>query len=106
MHVLVTYGSKMGGTEGLAEMLGAELTDLGHEIDVRAASEVANIGPFDAVIVGGALYYFVSWHKDARAFANDTAPRCSNARSGCLAAVRSMIQRLSRRFLPSSRWAS
>ena len=68
MRVLVAYGSKMGGTRGLAEMLGADLTDLGHEVDVRPAKEVADVGPYEAAIVGGALYYFISWHKDARAF--------------------------------------
>lgn len=66
MRVLVAYGSKMGGTKGLAEMLGADLADLGHEVDVRPAKEVTDIEPYEAVIVGGALYYFVSWHKDAR----------------------------------------
>lgn len=68
MRVLVAYGSKMGGTQGLAEMLGADLADLGHEVDVRPAKEVTDVEPYGAVIVGGALYYFVSWHKDARAF--------------------------------------
>jgi menaquinone-dependent protoporphyrinogen oxidase len=68
MRVLVAYGSKMGGTKGLAEMLGTDLVDLGHEVDVRPARDVADIEPYDAIMVGGALYYFISWHKDARSF--------------------------------------
>ena len=34
MRLLVAYGSKMGGTKGLAEMLGTELTSLGYEVDI------------------------------------------------------------------------
>lgn len=68
MRVLVAYGTKMGGTEGLAEMVGSELVDLGHTVDVHPAKDVADIDAYEAVILGGALYYFISWHKDARDF--------------------------------------
>lgn len=66
MRVLVAYGSKMGGTKGLAEMLGRDLGELGHDVDVVSGDSVADISAFDAVIVGGAVYYFISWHKDAK----------------------------------------
>ena len=66
MRILVAYGSKMGGTKGLAEMLGAALTDLGHEAEVRSGDKVEEVESYDAVVVGGALYYFISWHKDAK----------------------------------------
>lgn len=66
MRLLVAYGSKMGGTKGLAEMLGTELTSLGYEVDIRRGRDVSEVTPYDAVIVGGALYYFISWHKEAR----------------------------------------
>lgn len=68
MHILVAYGSKMGGTEGLAEMLGGELSELGHEVEVRPARRVKEVTPYEAVIVGGAVYYFFIWHRDARRF--------------------------------------
>jgi menaquinone-dependent protoporphyrinogen oxidase len=68
MRVLVAYGTKMGGTQGLAEMVGSDLEDLGHTVDVLSAEDVKNIDGYEAVILGGALYYFISWHKDARAF--------------------------------------
>lgn len=67
MRVLVTYGSKRGGTGGLAEMLGAALTAQGFQVDVRPAAETAGVEGYDAVIVGGALYMF-RWHRDARRF--------------------------------------
>ena len=67
MRVLVAYGSKMGGTSGLAEMIGAELEANGLEAEVKPAKDVRNLQPYDAVIVGGALYA-MRWHKDARRF--------------------------------------
>jgi menaquinone-dependent protoporphyrinogen oxidase len=67
MRVLVTYGTKMGGTAGMAEMLGDALTAAGLQVDVRSASERADIGTYDAVIVGGALYNR-RWHRHARRF--------------------------------------
>ena len=67
MHVLVAYGSKMGGTAGLAEMIGSELRANGLETEVKSAREVRNLMPYDAVILGGALYA-MRWHKDARRF--------------------------------------
>ena len=67
MRVLVTYGSKMGGTQGIAEMLAAALEDHGSDVTVMPAPGVMDVRPFDAVIVGGALYAN-RWHKDARRF--------------------------------------
>jgi len=68
MRVLIAYGSKMGGTHGLANWLGHDLKEIGdYEVDVRAADIVESIDSYDAVIVGGALYIF-RWHRDARAF--------------------------------------
>lgn len=67
MDVLVTYGSKMGGTKGLAEMIGRALENEGIDVVVSAARGVASLEGYDAVIVGGALYAN-RWHKDARRF--------------------------------------
>jgi menaquinone-dependent protoporphyrinogen IX oxidase len=39
--VLVAYGTKMGGTAGIAEMLGDALTTAGLQVDVRSASDRA-----------------------------------------------------------------
>jgi menaquinone-dependent protoporphyrinogen oxidase len=67
MRVLVAYGSKMGGTAGLAEMVGAALRRHGVAADVRPAAAVGAVAGYDAVIVGGALYTN-RWHGDARRF--------------------------------------
>ncbi|MGO9028047.1 MAG: flavodoxin domain-containing protein [Acidimicrobiales bacterium] len=67
MNVLVAYGSKRGGTAGLAEMISGELTAAGLQAVVRPAREVKSLEGFDVVVVAGALYAF-RWHRDARRF--------------------------------------
>lgn len=67
MRVLVAYGTKLGGTRGLAEMVGRELEANGLEAKVVSARAVKTLRGFDAVIIGGALYT-MRWHKDARRF--------------------------------------
>ncbi|HZU78813.1 MAG TPA: flavodoxin domain-containing protein [Acidimicrobiales bacterium] len=67
MTVLVAYGSKRGGTKGLAEMIGDALTAEGLHADVVPAHQAGDVGRYDAVVVGGALYA-AHWHKDARRF--------------------------------------
>ncbi|MFZ0493694.1 MAG: flavodoxin domain-containing protein [Acidimicrobiia bacterium] len=67
MRILVAYASKTGGTKGLAEMLGGDLREMGHDVDVVPAVDVRDVGFYQAVIVGGALYIF-RWHRDARRF--------------------------------------
>jgi menaquinone-dependent protoporphyrinogen oxidase len=66
MRILITWGTKLGGTEGIARILGASLEAAGHEVTLRAARDVTAID-HDAVIVGGALYAN-RWHRDARRF--------------------------------------
>ena len=56
MRVLVTWGSKRGGTEGIARILGEALQHEGLDVDVLPARAAAKATSFDAVIVGGALY--------------------------------------------------
>lgn len=68
MKTLVVYGSKRGGTEGLAQMVGQALAEHGIEVTVRSAEErVPDVGTYDVVVVGGALYA-KRWHEDARRF--------------------------------------
>ena len=68
MKALVVHGSKRGGTQGLADMVGRALAEHGMDVTVRSAAEhVADVGSYDVVVVGGALYAG-RWHKDARHF--------------------------------------
>jgi menaquinone-dependent protoporphyrinogen oxidase len=66
-RVLVTYGSKRGGTAGIAAALAATLSERGFDVDCVRASAVRNLGAYDAVIIGGALYAG-RWIREARRF--------------------------------------
>ena len=67
MRVLVAYGSRMGGTAGIAELIGDALTDAGFQADVRPVAEVSQLDRYVAVVIGGALYTG-HWHRQARRF--------------------------------------
>jgi menaquinone-dependent protoporphyrinogen oxidase len=67
MRVLVAYSSKMGGTAGIAELIGDALTDAGFRADVLPVAQVSRLNPYDAVVIGGALYTG-HWHRQARRF--------------------------------------
>ena len=67
MRVLVAYGSKRGGTAGIAQTIGDALSTHGLEVDIRPADARVDVDPYDAVIVGGALYA-TRWHAAARRF--------------------------------------
>jgi menaquinone-dependent protoporphyrinogen oxidase len=67
MRVLVTWGSKRGGTEGIARILGEALQHDGFDVDLLPPNEAARATKFDAAIVGGALYAN-RWHHAARRF--------------------------------------
>ena len=57
----------MGGTATLAERVGEALRREGVPTRVRPAGTVRSVAGYDAVIVGGALYYG-RWHRAARRF--------------------------------------
>jgi menaquinone-dependent protoporphyrinogen oxidase len=67
MSILVTFGSKRGGTEGLAAMVADGLREEGFTVDVVPTRSAGDVEGYEAVIVGGALYAF-RWHRDARRF--------------------------------------
>ena len=67
MRVLVTWGSKLGGTEGIARIVGEGLEAEGIDVMLAPASDVRDLVGFDAVVVGGALYAN-RWHRAARRF--------------------------------------
>jgi menaquinone-dependent protoporphyrinogen oxidase len=67
MAILIVYGSKMGGTAGLADLLAEALRGHGFEVTVAPAEEIRDLGDPEAVVIGGALYAN-RWHKQARRF--------------------------------------
>ncbi|HZC07143.1 MAG TPA: flavodoxin domain-containing protein [Ktedonobacterales bacterium] len=67
MTILVTYASKHGATQGVAEHV-AQILRLAHrEVDVAPVTAVVNPAAFEAVVLGSAVY-FGSWMKDAVEF--------------------------------------
>lgn len=67
MRVLVTYGSKRGGTAEIASVIATSLRERGLEVDCIRASGVRDVAGYDAVVAGGALYAR-RWVREARRF--------------------------------------
>lgn len=76
MKVLVTYASKNGSTEEIAETIADELTSHGLEVICRSAYEGGAEG-MDAVILGSAVYAG-RWLRPARRFLKAEADRLRN----------------------------
>jgi menaquinone-dependent protoporphyrinogen oxidase len=76
MKVLIAYGSKMGGTEGLARMLAEALEERGVVCDVGPADLASDVEQYAGVVVGSALYAG-RWQRDARRFVRKNASELS-----------------------------
>lgn len=72
-QVLVTYGSKRGGTAEIAHSIAEVLRARGIAVDCLDARSVKNVDDYDAFVVGGALYVF-RWHRAARRFVSRFLP--------------------------------
>jgi menaquinone-dependent protoporphyrinogen oxidase len=62
--VLVSYGSKMGGTAGLADGIAARLRERGLSVDLFSADEVDGVDGYEALVVGSAIY-MNKWRPEA-----------------------------------------
>lgn len=67
MKILVTYASKHGSTAAIARAVAEKLRLAGNEVDLGTVGEVADVGTYDAYVIGSAVYYG-SWMKEASAF--------------------------------------
>jgi menaquinone-dependent protoporphyrinogen oxidase len=54
--VLVAYASKCGATAAAAEYIGQRLCERGCQVDTRRARNVTDIGAYQALILGSAVY--------------------------------------------------
>ncbi len=70
MKVLVAYATKRGSTREVAEAVAATLSEHGLSVDVEPAAAVRSLDPYEAVVLGGALYTG-RWHGDARRFLDE-----------------------------------
>jgi menaquinone-dependent protoporphyrinogen oxidase len=67
IRVLVAYATKHGATGEIAEKIGQVLGQAGLDADVLPADQVSDLAPYDAVVLGSAVYAG-RWHKEAAAF--------------------------------------
>lgn len=56
MKVLVTAASRHGTTAEIAQIIASVLRSSSLQVDVMAPEEVASVDPYDAVILGSAVY--------------------------------------------------
>jgi menaquinone-dependent protoporphyrinogen oxidase len=69
MNILVTVASKHGATAQLGERIASVLADEGLNVECIVPEDVPSIEPYDAVILGSAVYAG-RWMGSAREFAN------------------------------------
>ncbi|MEV6235612.1 flavodoxin domain-containing protein [Lentzea sp. NPDC051838] len=63
-EILVAYATKMGATREIAEAIAARIGSAAHEVTVLDAADVDSVEPYQAVVLGSALYAG-RWRKDA-----------------------------------------
>jgi menaquinone-dependent protoporphyrinogen oxidase len=66
-NVLVVYGSKHGATREIGEAIAHRLEDDGLNADCASAADVDDLGPYNAVVLGSAVY-MGRWRREARRF--------------------------------------
>lgn len=73
-RVLVTYASKYGSTQEVAESIAETLREKGLGVDIEPMREVKSLEEYTAVVMGAPLYMvhlhkdahkFISWHREA-----------------------------------------
>ncbi len=56
MHVLVTVASRHGATREMGDVVAEVLRSAGHDVDEVEPDEVEHVEPYDAVVLGSAVY--------------------------------------------------
>lgn len=70
MYILIAAASKHGSTHEIAAAIGEELRRAGHTVDVYNAKEAPSAAPYDAALIGSAVYAG-SWLPEARSYVAD-----------------------------------
>ncbi|HEV2027978.1 MAG TPA: flavodoxin domain-containing protein [Candidatus Dormibacteraeota bacterium] len=78
-RVLVTYASKHGSTQEMAERIAFSLNQLGIHTDARPMNKVDELGGYDGVVVGSSVY-FGRWMKAATEFVERVRPALAGSR--------------------------
>ena len=66
-QILVAYATKYGATAEIAEKIGEVLREAGLQTDVLPAHKVSDLTPYQAVVLGSAVY-IGQWRKEAAKF--------------------------------------
>ena len=69
-RILVAYASKYGATAEIARKIGEVLSTAGLKVNVLDVEKVTDVTPFDAVVLGSAVYGG-NWRKEAVTFLED-----------------------------------
>ncbi len=69
MNVLIAIASKHGATAEIGEIIQRVIAADGYQPHLREASEVTDLSPYDAVVLGSAVYAG-NWRASARKFVN------------------------------------
>jgi menaquinone-dependent protoporphyrinogen oxidase len=75
-NVLVVYGSKHGSTAEIAQTIAQTLQESGLSADCAAAGDVTALEPYDAVVLGSAVY-MKRWRGEAKRFLRKHAKELS-----------------------------
>lgn len=78
VHVLVAYATKYGATAEIAQRIGLVLQQRGLYTDVVSVDQVRDITPYNAIVLGSAVY-IGQWRKEAVGFLRSY----TNALSAC-----------------------
>ena len=65
--LLITYATRHGSTQEVAEAIAVELRGVGYDLDLRSLDEMEDVSAYEAVVLGAPLYTG-RWHPDARRF--------------------------------------
>ena len=79
MDVLVTYASKHGSTQELAERIASSLNQHGVRAEVRPMNHVDGLEGYDGVVIGSAIY-IGRWMKQATQFVERVRPALAGCR--------------------------
>ena len=72
MRILVSAATKHGATAEIAEVIGEELRNGGHQVSVAEPAAVADAASYDAFVLGSAVYAG-RWLDDARDLVEENA---------------------------------
>jgi menaquinone-dependent protoporphyrinogen oxidase len=72
--ILLTYATRFGSTQEVAETIAAVLRESNLEVDIRPMQEVKKLDGYDAVVLGAAIYN-ARWHPEAHQFCRSTRKR-------------------------------